>query len=142
MSLATTGGLDMLMAKKPKASDGQLEISEDVSPMLVLIIAGGPGGGLRRLHVFANRCDYRVLGDAFSPGSPGGGSSVTQNWRTLLAQLGERLRPDLAGGDLLRAAAAGRAPPPWLTIDDNNELGRSVRWLMCTAALRRLGRLA
>ena len=133
MSVATTGGIDLLFAKQPRASDGALEVTDAATPMLVLIIAGGPDGGLRRLHVFANRCDYRVLQ---SPSS-----NVSMNWQLLLGEVADRLRPDLAGMDLLRAAAAGKAAPGWLTLMDNNDLGRSVRWLMCTAALRRMGRL-
>ncbi|MCO4762664.1 MAG: hypothetical protein KC502_14220 [Myxococcales bacterium] len=132
-SLATSGGVGLLLAKPTGGGGGALEITKDATPMLVVIAAGGPGNSLRRIHVFANRCDYRVLDEV--------NNQVTANWSRLLGQIASRVRPDVAGGALLRSAADGFAPPKWLVISDDNELARSVRWLMCVGALRRLGRI-
>ncbi|MCB9740441.1 MAG: hypothetical protein H6747_14355 [Deltaproteobacteria bacterium] len=132
MSIATTGGVGLLFGGKGKkgGSDAAKPTTTVVErSMLALVVLDGPGA-LRRLHIFADRCDYRVL-DAPE-------ANVEANWRALLSAVRARLRPRQAGAALLDAAIAGEAAALW-GFDDDNALAERLRWLILCATLRRMG---
>lgn len=131
MSLATTGGLNLLM-KRPGggASPDAAEAVTDGREMLAMVVLRGPGQW-QRFHVFADRCDYRVL--------PSPGSSTASNWRELLALVAARLRPQQAGAAMLKQVIAGGAGPGPLVVDDDNVLADRLRWLLMSTMLRRMG---
>ena len=132
MSLATTGGLNLLM-KRPTGSGGSdnREVVTEGRAMLALVLLRGPGQW-QRIHVFADRCDYRVL-DA--PTHESG-----RNWRALLALVAGRIKPQQAGAAMLAQAIAGTdGPDSPLVADDDNVLADRLRWLLMTAMLRRMG---
>lgn len=132
MSIATTGGVGLLFGSKGSKGDKATAKSTTTvveRAMLALVVLDGPGV-LRRLHVFADRCDYRVLG-APAP-------SVEANWRALLDAVRARLRPQQAGAALLDAAIAGESAGLW-SFDDDNALAERLRWLILCATLRRMG---
>lgn len=127
-SVALTGGLSLLGGGgKTASTPAQISISE--RSLLALVVLDGPGQ-LRRLHVYADRCDYRVL--------PAPAPSVDANWRALLEAVRARVRPQQAGAALLDAAIARDDAALW-TFGDDNALADRLRWLILRAALLRMG---
>ncbi len=74
--------------------------------------------------------DYSVMGKAAAKGD--------ENWPTLVRALRRRARAGVVGGELIDTWLSSGELPDWLYVGDNNDLGRSIRWLMLRAALRRL----
>lgn len=128
MSLATTGGVGLLMARPSGAA--ATEVVVDGRVMLAIVALRAPGQW-QRFHVFADRCDFRVLARL--------GHDSAGNWRALLADVAARLRPEQAGASLLADAIAGRGGADAWVADDDNHLADRLRWLLLTAMLRRLG---
>lgn len=131
VSLATTGGLNLLM-KRPGGGGGETrEVVTEGRAMLALVLLRGPGQW-QRIHVFADRCDYRVLTDLTHDSG--------RNWRALLAQVTRRIHLQQAGAAMLaQAVDGGEGPAPPLIADDDNVLADRLRWLLMTAMLRRMG---
>ena len=125
VSLATTGGIGMLLKSKSKAAPAARKSTTAALPMVEIMAVGGI-----RIQAFAHRMDYSALGKAASRGE--------DNWRALIALLRARARPAVVGGELVDAWLQDGLLPAWLQSSDNNDLGRSVRWLMLRSALRRL----
>ncbi len=98
----------------------------DADPMIA-IVAANP---LRRVHAFAERLDYSVLGSKMVVGG--------ENLRPLVAMIRERCRGDLAGAALLDGWLAGGPVPEPLWVEDGNTLARLGRWLLVRSALDRL----
>lgn len=127
MSIATTGGVGLLFDKKVGAEPGGRAESASSDAMLELVVAGPP---LRRYHAFASRMDYSALGKTAEQGA--------DNWQALLGVLRGRLRAEVTGGALIDRALAQGPLPAALQVSDANDLGRTTRWLMLRAAMRRL----
>ncbi len=130
-SIALTGGLVRFGGSSNKGSKPAQTIVSERS-LLALVVLDGPGQ-LRRLHVYADRCDYRVL--------PAPVPNVDANWRALLEAVRARVRPQQAGADLLDAGIARDDDALW-TFGDDNALADRLRWLILRAALLRMGATA
>ncbi len=131
MSLATTGGIGMLLSKGTPKGSSQASSVSVARPMLVIVGHGGIDVGHVRYHLFADAADYRVL--------PAPTQTVATNWAALLGTLVAQLRPDLAFAAELAAGAAGVDASGDLVIDDDNLLERTLRHRMMCAALMRMG---
>ena len=125
VSVATTGGIGLLLKGKPKAAGGPRKTTNAALPMIEIMAAGGI-----RIQAFAHRMDYSALGKA--------GARGEDNWRELITLLRQRARAAVVGGELVDAWLQDGLLPAWLQSADSNDLGRSVRWLMLRSALRRL----
>lgn len=127
LDFATTGGIGTLMrarnANKQPGSWSETVQSDD----MVEIVALAP---LRRIQVFASRMDYAPLLERGVQGS--------DNWKLLLDALCARTRPDAVGRAYLEAALRGEELPASLHVSDQHDLGRTTRWMLILATLRRM----
>ncbi len=118
-------GMAMKAMKAARPTTGGDKTVESARPMVVIVCAKP----LMRIHAFADRLDYSVLGRHMSQG--------LANFHTLLGALRSRTRPDLPSRPLLDAYLANRPLPPWLHVGDNNDLLQTARWLFFRGELAR-----
>lgn len=131
VALAASTGIGagkVLSAMRNKSEPGKVDI-DTTSRALVEIVAVAP---LRRVHAYADRLDYSVLGDEREQGKG--------NFAKLLAKMRERARPELAGHAALDRFIADGSLPGMLIVQDNNELAAIARWLLLRAAAQRIAR--
>ena len=129
MVMAATTGIGAgkaLKAIRNKSDKGEQHIDTSARA-LIEIVAVGP---LRRVHAYADRLDYSVLGAQRVQG--------LQNFTLLLERLRARCRPNLASDSILMGFVADGSLPSMLHVEDNNELAAVSRWLLLRAAARRL----
>ena len=126
LDVAMTGGMRTMLASRTAQKTGK-QIETVQNDAMVEIVALQP---LRRVHAFASRMDHGPL--------EGRGVQGADNWKLLLQALHDRTRPTTVGRALLEAAIRGEDSPPMLHIGDQNDLGRTMRWLMILATLERM----
>ena len=127
LDLATTGGIGTLLrARSANKQPGSWSETVQADSM-VEIVALAP---LRRIQAFASRMDY---GPLLVHGVQGG-----DNWKLLLEALHAHVRPDAVGRGYLEATLRGEDLPPSLHVSDQHDLGRTTRWMLILATLKRL----
>jgi len=128
--VATTGGMRTLL-KKPSGDKTGKRIESVQSDAMLEIVALQP---LRRIHAFANRMDHGPLA--------GRGLQGADNWKLLLQALHDRTRLETVGRAWLEAELRAEPLPASLTVQDQNDLGRTTRWLLILATLEKRGQRA
>jgi CRP/FNR family transcriptional regulator, cyclic AMP receptor protein len=123
---AGPAGMAMKALKSARPSTGgKTEIDTSLRPM-VLIVCAKP---LMRIHAFADRLDYQVLGNEMGIG--------LANFHELLGKLRQATRPDIPSRGALDRYLANRPMPSWLSVNDNATLGLTARWLFLRGEIRR-----
>ncbi len=123
---AGPAGMAMMALKAAQPSTGgKTEIDTSLRPMVLLVCANP----LMRIHAFADRLDYQVLGSEMTAG--------LANFHTLLNKLRHATRPDIPSRGALDRYLANQPLPAWLQVSDNATLGMTARWLLLRGEIHR-----